>query len=103
MRRGGALRLILAKWPITAMWHKKKKEARKKLTGQTLKAAIERFLESNKRTGRYWVHKEARLLGKDMAPLHSRPLASIKRGDLLAVIDKVKMRGKTKRRPASSL
>lgn len=34
-----------------------KKEARKKLTGQTLKAAIERFLELNKQTGRYWVQK----------------------------------------------
>ena len=69
-----------------------KKEAREKLTGQTLKEAMERFLASNKRTGRYWVHKQARLLGKDMEPLHGRPVASIKRSDVLAVIDKVKAR-----------
>ena len=69
-----------------------KKEAREKLTGQTLKDAMERFLASNKRTGRYWVHKQARLLGKDMEPLHNRPVASIKRSDVLAVIDKVKAR-----------
>jgi integrase len=69
-----------------------KKEARAKLTGQTLKEALTRFLASNKRTGRYWVHKEARLLGKDMEPLHGRPVASIKRGDVLAVLDKVKAR-----------
>jgi integrase len=69
-----------------------KKEAREKLTGQTLKDAMERFLASNKRTGRYWVHKQARLLGKDMEPLHGRPVASIKRSDVLAVIDKVKAR-----------
>jgi integrase len=69
-----------------------KKDARLKLTGTTLKDAIERFLASNKRTGRYWVHKEARLLGKDMALLHNRPVASIKRSDMLGVIDKVKVR-----------
>ncbi len=69
-----------------------KKEAREKLTGQTLKDAIERFLASNKRTGRYWVHKQARLLGKDMEPLLGRPVASIKRSDVLAVIDKAKAR-----------
>ncbi len=69
-----------------------KKEAREKLMGQTLKDAMERFLASNKRTGRYWVHKQARLLGKDMEPLHGRPVASIKRSDVLAVIDKVKVR-----------
>ncbi len=69
-----------------------KKEARAKLTGQTLKEALARFLASNKRTGRYWVHKEARLLGKDMEPLHGRPVVSIKRGDVLAVLDKVKAR-----------
>jgi Arm DNA-binding domain len=69
-----------------------KKDARLKLTGTTLKDAIERFLASNKRTGRYWVHKEARLLGKDMALLHNRPFASIKRSDMLGVIDKVKVR-----------
>ncbi|MFZ1108996.1 MAG: tyrosine-type recombinase/integrase [Rhodomicrobium sp.] len=69
-----------------------KKEAREKLTGQTLKDAIERFLASNNRPGRYWVHKQARLLGKDMEPLHNRPIVSIKRSDVLAVIDKVKAR-----------
>ena len=69
-----------------------KKEAREKLTSQTLKEAIARFLASNKRTGRYWVHKEARLLGKDMEPLHGLPVASIKRSDVLAVIDRVKTR-----------
>jgi hypothetical protein len=69
-----------------------KKEAREKLTGQTLKDAMQRFLASNKRTGRYWVHKQARLLGKDMEPLHNRPIASIKRSDVLAVMDKVKAR-----------
>ena len=69
-----------------------KKETREKLTGATLKDAIFRFLASNKRTGRYWVHKQARLLGKDMEPLHGRPLASIKRSDVLAVIDEVRMR-----------
>jgi integrase len=69
-----------------------KRAAREKLTGTTLKNAIERFLAANKRTGRYWVHKKARLLGKDMEPLHGRPLASIKRYEVLAVIDRVKMR-----------
>lgn len=69
-----------------------KKEAREKLTSQTLKEAIERFLDTNKRPGRYWVHKRARLLGKDMEPLHARPIASIKRSDVLAVMDKVKAR-----------
>ena len=69
-----------------------KKEAREKLTGQTLKDAMERFLASNNRTGRYWIHKQARLLGKDMEPLHNRPVATIRRSDVLAVIDKVKAR-----------
>jgi integrase len=69
-----------------------KKDARQKLTGATLKDAIERFLASEKGTGRYWAHKQARMLGKDMEPLHGRPVASIKRSDVLAVIDKVKMR-----------
>lgn len=69
-----------------------KKEDRDKPTGQTLKDAIERFLAAQKETGRYWTHKKARLLGKDMELLHSRTLASLKRSDVLAVIDKVKAR-----------
>jgi integrase len=69
-----------------------KAAAKEKLAKGTLRQCAERFWELNKKSGRYWVHKKARLLGNDMKPLLDKPIGSIKRSDLLDVLDKVKAR-----------
>ena len=71
------------------------RKPKRTLAVTTLKEVMERYLASKREPGRYWLHKRGRLLGKDMERLHNRPIATIKRSDLTAVIDEVKMRGKT--------
>ncbi len=58
----------------------------------TLRQCAERFLELNKKSGRYWAHKRARLLGNDTKGLLDSPVMSIKKSDLLGVLDAVAQR-----------
>jgi hypothetical protein len=69
-----------------------KREAREKLTGQTLRDLIERFLAHHAKPTRYWYQKRIRLLSDDLKALHSKPVTLIKRGEIAAVIDKVQVR-----------
>jgi integrase len=69
-----------------------KREAREKLTGQTLRELIERYLAGHAKPTRYWTEKRARLLSDDLKALHAKPAALIKRAEIAAVIDKVQAR-----------
>jgi integrase len=71
---------------------REKREAREKLTGLTLHELIERYLAGHVKPTRYWTEKQARLLSDDLKALHGKPVASIKRGEIAAVIDKVQAR-----------
>jgi integrase len=70
---------------------KKAKEAENKAAG-ALRAAIDRYVSLNRKAGRYWVHKQARLLSKDMAAVLDRPIKTIAHKDVLAVLDAVQAR-----------
>ena len=70
-----------------------RKEAREKLTGATFRDLAERYLSIHAKPGRYWEEKRLRLLSLDeLKPLHSKPIALIKRADIVAIIDKVQAR-----------
>jgi integrase len=70
-----------------------RKEAREKLTGATFRDLAERYLSIHAKPGRYWEEKRVRLLSLDeLKPLQSRPVALIKRADIVAIIDKVQIR-----------
>src|SRR5208337_3931825 len=69
-----------------------KREAREKLTGQTLLDLIERYLSIHAKPTRYWKEKRARLLSDDLKALHGKPAALIKRGEIAAAIDRVRAR-----------
>ena len=62
-----------------------KKEAREKLAGGTLLDLIERYLKGHAKPTRYWKEKQARLLSDDLKPLHGKPVALIKRGEIAAI------------------
>jgi len=69
-----------------------KKEAREKLTGETLLDLIERYLKGHAKPTRYWKEKRARLLSDDLKALHGKPVTLIKRGEIAAMVDKVQAR-----------
>ena len=70
-----------------------KKEAREKLAGATFRDLTERYLKIHAKPGRYWEEKRERLFSLDeLKPLHSKPIALIKRADIVAIIDKVQAR-----------
>ncbi len=69
-----------------------KKAAREKLTGQTLRELIERYLDGHAKPTRYWKEKQARLLSNDLKALHGKPATMIKRGEIAAVIDRTQDR-----------
>jgi integrase len=69
-----------------------KREAREKLTGLTLRELTERYLSIHARPTRYWEQKRTRLLSDDLKALHGKPAALIKRGEIVAAVDKVHAR-----------
>ncbi|MGO9543274.1 MAG: tyrosine-type recombinase/integrase [Rhodomicrobium sp.] len=77
-----------------------KREAREKMTGATLRDVVERYLEIHverhlsgaSKPTRYWAEKRARVLSDDMKPLLGKPIALIKREDIVAIFDKVQAR-----------
>ena len=69
-----------------------KKEAREKLTSETLLDIIERYLKGYAKPTRYWKEKRARLISDDLKALHGKPVTLIKRGEIAAVVDKVQAR-----------
>jgi integrase len=70
-----------------------KKDAREKLASATFRDLAERYLAMHAKSGRYWAEKRVRLLSLDeLKPLQNRPIALIKRADVVAIIDKVKAR-----------
>jgi integrase len=70
-----------------------KKEAREKLASTTFRDLAERYLDIHAKPGRYWAEKRVRLLSLDeLKPLLSRPIALIKRADIVAIIDQVHAR-----------
>ncbi len=71
---------------------KAKRERRESTAAGTLRASIERYAALNRKGGRYWKHKEARLLGSDMTPVLDKPVRSVAHSDMLAVLDNVKAR-----------
>jgi hypothetical protein len=69
-----------------------RKDRREKLTGASLKDAIERFLEVHAKQTRYWHEKRQRLLGADLKTLHGKPVTAISAAQLENELDKVKSR-----------
>ena len=70
-----------------------KKEAREKLTSATFRDLAERYLDMHAKPGRYWPEKRVRLLTWDeLKPLNVKPIALIKRADVVAIIDGVQAR-----------
>jgi hypothetical protein len=68
------------------------KKARARLTGLSLRELLERFLAQHEKPTRYWKEKRARLFSDDLKALHGKPVTLIKRGELQAVMDKVRTR-----------
>ena len=67
-----------------------KKEARAKLKSETFRDLAERYLDMHAKPGRYWAEKRVRLLTWDeLKPLHIKPIALVKRADIVAIIDEV--------------
>jgi integrase len=71
---------------------KEKKAKRALIEKGTLRQCVERYWELNKKSGRYWLHKRARLLGEDMKGLLGKPIGTIKRSDIQEVLDSVRSR-----------
>ena len=69
-----------------------KKDQRNKLSSLTFKETVERYLAVRARDTRYWRMARTRLKSADLKAIKDRPIATITRAQIAAVIDKVQGR-----------
>lgn len=67
-------------------------EARLRMTADSFATVVERYLEFSSKPGRYWKEVARLLTSHDLQAIRNKPLETITRVELVAIIDRVAMR-----------